>query len=196
MSSKFIIAIEGMTSSSKDTICKYIKEKYGIDMMVSHTTRPKRDYETQGKEHWFDTDEEFDKLDKNKMFAYTKFPKTNYRYCTTLEDMKDDVMTYIINPDGVKSLMESKKRMDFDFISIYCNCPIEVIRERAKKRGDKEELIDARIESEKEEFLDFYYKNGYDYCIDTNRPLTEIYKDVDNILSKYVKSKHATISAR
>lgn len=196
MSGKFIIAVEGMTSSSKDTICKYIKEKYGIDMMVSHTTRPMRDYETQGKEHWFDTDEEFDKLDRNKMFAYTKFPKTNYRYCTTLEDMKDDVMTYIINPDGVKSLMESKKRMNFDFISIYCNCPIEVIRERAKKRGDKEELIDARIESEKEEFLNFYYKKGYDYCIDTNRPLTEIYKDVDNILFKYVKPKHATISAR
>lgn len=196
MSSKFIIAIEGMTSSSKDTICRYIKEKYGIDMIVSHTNRPIRDYETQGKEHWFDTDDEFDKLDRNKMFAYTKFPKTNYRYCTTIEDMKDDVMTYIINPDGVKSLMESKKRMDFDFISIYCNCPIEVIRERAKKRGDKEELIEARIESEKEEFLDFYHKKGYDYCIDTNRPLADIYKDVDDILSKYLKPKHAIISAR
>ena len=165
-------------------------------MIVSHTTRPIRDYETQGKEHWFDTDEEFDKLDRNKMFAYTKFPKTNYRYCTTIEDMKDDVMTYIINPDGVKSLMESKKRMDFDFISIYCNCPIEVIRERAKKRGDKAELIEARIESEKEEFLDFYHKKGYDYCIDTNRPLADIYKDVDDILSKYLKPKHAIISAR
>ena len=196
MSSKFIIAIEGMTSSSKDTICRYIKEKYGIDMIVSHTTRPIRDYETQGKEHWFDTDDEFDKLDRTKMFAYTKFPKTNYRYCTTIEDMKDDVMTYIINPDGVKSLMESKKRMDFDFISIYCNCPIEVIRERAKKRGDKEELIEARIESEKEEFLDFYHKKGYDYCIDRNRPLADIYKDVDDILSKYLKPKHAIISAR
>lgn len=196
MSRKFIIAIEGMTSSSKDTICRYIKEKYGIDMIVSHTNRPIRDYETQGKEHWFDTDEEFDKLDRNKMFAYTKFPKTNYRYCTTIEDMKDDVMTYIINPDGVKSLMESKKRMDFDFISIYCNCPIEVIRERAKKRGDKAELIEARIESEKEEFLDFYHKKGYDYCIDTNRPLADIYKDVDDILSKYLKPKHAIISAR
>lgn len=196
MSRKFIIAIEGMTSSSKDTICRYIKEKYGIDMIVSHTTRPIRDYETQGKEHWFDTDEEFDKLDRNKMFAYTKFPKTNYRYCTTIEDMKDDVMTYIINPDGVKSLMESKKRIDFDFISIYCNCPIEVIRERAKKRGDKAELIEARIESEKEEFLDFYHKKGYDYCIDTNRPLADIYKDVDDILSKFLKPKHAIISAR
>lgn len=196
MSGKFIIAIEGMTSSSKDTICRYIKEKYEIDMIVSHTTRPIRDYETQGKEHWFDTDEEFDKLDRNKMFAYTKFPKTNYRYCTTIEDMKDDVMTYIINPDGVKSLMESKKRIDFDFISIYCNCPIEVIRERAKKRGDKEELIEARIESEKEEFLDFYHKKGYDYCIDTNRPLADIYKDVDDILSKYLKPKHAIISVR
>ena len=92
--------------------------------------------------------------------------------------------------------MESKKRMDFDFISIYCNCPIEVIRERAKKRGDKEELIEARIESEKEEFLDFYHKKGYDYCIDTNRPLADIYKDVDDILSKYLKPKHAIISAR
>ena len=39
-------------------------------------------------------------------------------------------------------------------------------------------------------------KKGYDYCIDTNRPLADIYKDVDDILSKYLKPKHAIISAR
>lgn len=196
MASKFIIAIVGMTSSGKDTICQYIKDTYGIDMIVSHTTRPMRDYETQGKEHWFNTDEEFDKFDKSKMFAYTKFPQTNYRYCTTIEDMKDDMMTYIINPDGIKSLRESQKRIDFDFITIYCNLPEEVIRQRAILRGDKRELIEARIASEKAEFLDFYCKSDYDYCVDTNRTLPEIYKNIDNILTRYVKPKHATISAR
>lgn len=185
-----LIVIVGMTSSGKDTICKYIKEQYGINMVVSHTTRPMRSYETNGKEHWFDTEESFDKIPKEHMFAYTKFPKTSYQYCAITDDL-EPVMTYILNPDGISYM---KKCSDIEFFSIYCNLPLDVIIDRATKRGDNPDLIKARIDSEKDEFLSFYEQKGYDYCIDTNRPLSEVFSDVDKIMNTYGYTKLKTVS--
>ena len=46
---KTIICIVGKTGTGKDTIAKYLYNKYGIDAICSYTTREKRDYETDGK---------------------------------------------------------------------------------------------------------------------------------------------------
>ena len=46
MDKKTIIAVIGKTSSGKDTVAKVLNEKYGIPSVVSMTTRPKREYET------------------------------------------------------------------------------------------------------------------------------------------------------
>lgn len=178
-----LIVVMGKTSSSKDTICKYIKDNYGIDMVISNTTRPKRDYEIDGKEHWFLSDEQFDKLDSNKMLAYTKFPKTNYRYCVTLDNIVSDTMTYILNPDGVDYLEKTKDTLGINFFIIFCRLDEDTIIDRARKRGDKEELIYNRLDSEREEFDSFYEAEKYDYCIDTSKDLETIFKEVDKIMS-------------
>ena len=182
----------GKTSSSKDTICRYIKDIYGIDMVVSITTRKKRDCEVDGREHWFKTDEEFDKLDKSKMFAYTKFPKTNYRYCAMIDDLKD-VNTYTLNPDGLKYLKENKDTLGIKYICIYCHLDEDTIKERARKRGDKEEDIIKRLDSERKEFDDFYVSKEYDYCIETGQSLDVIYKDVDKIMSEIGYTKQNSL---
>lgn len=48
-----IIALIGKTSSGKDTVARYIKASYGINQIVSYTTRPMRSHETDGVEHYF-----------------------------------------------------------------------------------------------------------------------------------------------
>ena len=47
MKDNYIIAIVGKTSSGKDTAAKYLHDKYGLDMVVSHTTRPMRTHMKQ-----------------------------------------------------------------------------------------------------------------------------------------------------
>ena len=186
---KKLIVIMGKTASSKDTICRYIKENYGISMLVSNTTRSIRDTEVNGKEHWFLSDEEFDKLDTTKMFAYTKFPKTNSRYCATIENMSEDIMTYILNPNGLTYLDKKKDDLDIDYFSIFCHINEDTLIERARTRGDKEELILKRIDSERDEFDNFYENKLYDYCIETNNTLDYIYKEVDRIMLENGYSK-------
>ena len=66
-----IIAIVGKTSSGKDSLAKYIKEYYDIPAIVSYTTRPKRESETNGIEHWFISKEEMAELLKIENIIHT-----------------------------------------------------------------------------------------------------------------------------
>ena len=63
MTKKTIICLVGKTGTGKDTIAKFLYETFGIESICSYTTRPKRDYEINGVEHYF--------IDKEKM-AYLR----------------------------------------------------------------------------------------------------------------------------
>ncbi len=51
-----IITIVGPSGSGKTTMANIMSEN-GIPTIVSYTTRPMREEETNGKEHWFVTPE-------------------------------------------------------------------------------------------------------------------------------------------
>lgn len=181
---KKIIAIVGKTSSGKDTVCKYLWEKYRIPMIVSYTTRPMRDYEVEGVQHYFVSEEEMNKLEKqNDILAYTRFPKTGYRYCATVSSMKDDIMAYIINPDGVNYLKKNIDKLGVECHTLYLHLPEEIIRERAIGRGDNLDLIEERLASETKQFDEFYASKRYDFCIDTRKELEDVFSDVDTALA-------------
>lgn len=183
---KKIIIIMGKTSSGKDTVCKYLQDEYDIIMIVSITTRPMRFYEVNGKEHYYVTDEIMDEIEKQKdILAYTKFPKTGYRYCSTVSSMSADVMTYILNPDGVDYMEANKDNLDIEYHVLYLYLPEDVIRERAEARGDDKDLIEKRMSSEAEQFDQFYSDHRYDYCIDMRQSREAVKQEVDNFMSIY-----------
>ena len=186
----YIIAIIGKTSSGKDTATKYLKEKYGLDMVVSHTTRPMRTYETNGKEHWFDTKSEFDAfLKNNKVIAYTKNDMTGIEYAAVLskEELSKN-MVYLINPDGINWMR--KNAPDINILSIYIDLNEEEIINRGIKRGDNIEVLKERLASERDEFNHFRDDIGadgwfnYNFLI-YNDTLDNLYKDLDTIADIY-----------
>ena len=68
---KKIIFVVGKTSSGKDTVAKYIKERYNIPIICSYTTRGMRDYEEDGVQHYFISKERMQEiLDNEKVIAY------------------------------------------------------------------------------------------------------------------------------
>ena len=133
MNKKTIICIVGRTSSGKDYISKRLSTILNYPLVVSHTTRPKRDNETNGVEHWFDTKEEFDALmQNNTVIAYTKIGE--YEYCALLEDIGDNAI-YIIDPHGIEYLKQNfKDQINLKIIYIYCDEYIR--RARASTRSD------------------------------------------------------------
>lgn len=190
MKDNYIIAIVGKTSSGKDTAAKYLHDKYGLDMVVSHTTRPMRTYETNGKEHWFDTKKEFDNFIKNnKVLAYTKNDITGIEYAAVLskEDLSKNLI-YIINPDGIKWMQNNAP--DINVLSIYIDLDEKEIIDRGIKRGDNIEILKERLASERDEFNHFrddllHNKlHNYDFLI-YNDTLDNLYESLDDIADIY-----------
>lgn len=180
-----IIFIVGKTSSGKDTVANYLKDTYHIPIVCSATTREKRDYETNGKEHYFISKEEMASLKKrNDVIAYTKF-KNGIEYCGSLKEITAngyDTCIYIINPDGIE-WFKKHKRMDTNIASVFVDLEEEEIVKRAKKRGDKEEVLKSRLTSERKEFDDFYAAGEYDFCIQNDKDLSTLFLKADNIIN-------------
>ena len=88
-----IITIVGPSGSGKTTMANIMSEN-GIPTIVSYTTRPMREEETNGKEHWFVTPE--DKPQMSEMIAYTQFGE--HEYWATLQQAKQKICTYVIDP--------------------------------------------------------------------------------------------------
>ena len=116
---KKLYCICGMTASGKDSLVNRLVNDYPdkLKTICSYTTRPKRDNETDGKEHYFISKVEFNQLMKAKpdnILAYTKIcSKENpdgYEYMALDNELKT-ANVYIIDPKGVKYLKEkySKK---------------------------------------------------------------------------------------
>lgn len=183
MSRKRIIAIEGKTSSGKDTAAKYLNEQYHIPMVVSATTRPMRTYETNGKEHYFVNKQEMTEIIRNNtVIAYTKNDITGIEYCATLEALQGDINVYIINPDGVRWLKQHHQANLFDLTVIYVDLPEEEIIRRGRLRGDNEEILQTRLASERNEFDVAKMNKEYDYYICNSKDQQYLYDELDKII--------------
>lgn len=98
-----IYAIVGASGSGKTLMAEYLQEAHGIPTVVSYTTRPMRQGETDGKEHYFVTPE--DMPPKDQMLAYTHFG--NYDYWALLSQVEShQQVTYVIDEDGLIDLQD------------------------------------------------------------------------------------------
>lgn len=98
-----ILAIVGPSGAGKTMLSEYLKCELGLTPIVSYTTRPKRDEETDGVEHHF--------VDvsvmpgKDRMLAYTKFG--GHHYWADLLDVPEDNCSYTIDEKGLMMLWEN-----------------------------------------------------------------------------------------
>ena len=165
---KKLICVVGESCSGKDTIVKEATSylTYGrttnvrLKPIVSYATRPIRENETNGVEHWFITENEAKEITgKNNLLAYTyikdpNVPERGYEYFTTLDQL-GDCNLYIIDPRGIDSLMKYVMNGQIDICIIFIDCPKFLRDMRAKKRRDKYEAYKARCANEHHQFQKF-----------------------------------------
>ena len=159
-----LIVIIGKSRSGKDTLARYLNELHHVEPIVSYATRPKRDNEKNGREHWFVSPEYMNELKQNSdMIAYTYNAKTGHEYCASLKDLKPDTWyTYILNPKGLYYLVSNMSDKVFLHV-VYVDCDENELRKRGKDRGESPEVFETRIESERDEFD--YFSENYKYLI-------------------------------
>ncbi len=142
-----IYVLLGKTASGKDTIASKLSKK-GLKRVVTYTTRPPRKGEKEGENYHFITNDDFERLISSGFFVEWRSYDTVdglWYYGSSVDSYDtDEDRIIILNPDGfhqIKKILEPEKVK-----SIYVYSNIETIKNRLKKRGDKKEEAERRIE--------------------------------------------------
>ncbi|HOK18569.1 MAG TPA: guanylate kinase [Caldisericia bacterium] len=181
-----LIVISGPSGSGKGTIIKEVIKKISdLIYSVSYTTRPKREGEIEGKDYFFISEDEFEKLiDEDFFIEWAKV--YDYYYGTSkefvienLRDGKDVILE--IEIQGAKKIREiyDKKNAVFIFIAPPDFKELER-RIMNRKRGETEEEIKKRMDFAKKEIEE---SKNYDYII-INDNINKAVKKIINIINK------------
>lgn len=168
-----IFFIVGPTAAGKTAIInEVLKIRPNTVRAISYTTREKRPNEVNGKDYFFVTKEEFRKLEEEEKFIeYSEV--YGCLYGTTEESFSSTEQGYdvikIIDCQGAKKF----KRHGLQAIYLFfAPKDIKILKERLKKRGDKD--IKERLKVYKEELK---FKDECNYYVNTSGSTEEDIKD-------------------
>ena len=190
---KKIIVLLGASATGKDTVAKHISEKYNIPMAISYTTRPMRSNETQGVEYYFISDDEMHEKFKNgEVIEHTSYyiqsEDVSYTYANVVEEFeKGDYVLTILNPHGLYQFNKSQYK-DI-LVSIMLNCDDRVRLVRSLNR-DENVNVNEVLDRFRRDELDFIERRPKtDYEIDTNKPLEEVFNNIDRVIENILKGE-------
>jgi guanylate kinase len=129
-----VLAIVGSSGSGKTSISLRLRDIYKIPPICSYTTRPIREGETDGVEHFFVTEDQMPP--REAMCAYTFFG--GYHYWTALSQFDSvKLCTYVIDEKGLLEMIE-KYSDRFDIIKVKVVCGnIQVDQARLQRDDDR-----------------------------------------------------------
>ena len=151
-----IIAIVGESGVGKDTFARMLSEVTGKPILVSYTTRPRREGEVNGREHIFVST---CKTPWRNMLAHCHYG--GYEYWTELSQVKDSAI-YVVDE---RTLVELRLNPRYNVTSIL------VTRSRMKRM--KSGITLERMHRDSERMLSpAYYK--YNYIIQNEGTLEDL----------------------
>ncbi|MBA3647553.1 MAG: guanylate kinase [Chitinophagales bacterium] len=145
-----LIIITAPSGAGKTTIAKHLLAEYPLlEFSVSATTRPKRIDETEGRDYYFMTREEFREKIKNGDFIEWEEVYNNTFYGT----LKSEVETIWISGKvvlfdvDVKGAINLKKKFGTNSLTIFIKPPdINILKKRLEGRAtESKEKIHERI---------------------------------------------------
>lgn len=193
---KKIFALLGYCSSGKDTILKQVlKDLDIVKPIISTTTRPMRNGETDGVEYYFINDKDF--FERGTDFVeqrvyHTKVEENGvekdatWRYGIERAELeKDNYLIVIVDSIGFKELKAYVGNNKI--VPIFITAPQEEIKARALARGDLEAEVDRRLKDDYERFMPFRVHTVYSEVKNSNGKLDEAIKEVEAIINKHIK---------
>tara|TARA_R110000803_G_scaffold194541_1_gene257646 strand:- start:285 stop:764 length:480 start_codon:yes stop_codon:yes gene_type:complete len=151
------VILIGKSAAGKDHMRKVLEDR-GFTYGISYTTRPPRANEIEGKDYFFMSNEEFQaRINDNFWYEYVEF--NGWFYGTSNEQFKKTCNLFIMTPEGV-SKIKSEDRLTCTVI--YLDIPLGIRESRLYERGDVNDKIQRRIDSDE---LDFSKFNDYDIVI-------------------------------
>lgn len=157
-----LIAIAGEAGSGKDTLARQLYKMLGADnahMVVSYTTRPPREYETDGVDYHYITRQQMaDLILENKILEAAEF--NDWVYATGIDDLDENkINIQVLNPEGVSCMCEDG-RIDLLVVRCLCGAKERLIRQLNREASPDVEEIIRRYGADKVDFDGF---TGSDY---------------------------------
>ena len=172
-----IYIITGPSGVGKNTIINELSNHLEFYFSVSHTTRPRRDSEIDGKDYHFIKEDEFENLIKSdQMLEYEQYGE--FYYGTSKEELLKDSSIIILDLEvnGATKLLEE----DNNFKGIFIDIDDYELINRLKNRGHDSTFIKKRmklanLQREKKELYQYHVDNE-DIKTSVNQILDIIYE--------------------
>lgn len=182
---KHIFVITGPTGSGKTTVKNYLNDKYNIPTIITHTTRPKRKNEIDGKDYYFEDEKSFSEKNFLESVEYA-----GNKYGSSYEGLekgfdKSDLVCIVLDTKGA---ITYKNKLDDEIIPIFLKVKSnEDLKKRMLKRGDDINIINQRLVSDEyERDLKVPLELRKDAIIFENNDLSSTEKKLDDLVSKYL----------
>ena len=181
-----LIVVSGFSGAGKGTVMKALLEQYdNYALSISATSRGPRVGETDGKEYFFKTREEFEKMiAKDEFIEYARYVE-NY-YGTPRAYVEEQLLAGkdVILEIEIQGALQVKKKFPETLLLFVTPPDANTLKERLIGRGTESmEVIEARLKRAAEEAL---YMPEYDYLI-INDDLQTCVKEMHDI----IQSEHA-----
>ncbi len=153
-----LFCILGKSASGKTTILNEVLSKIDIPVLLSNTTRPKRDNEVNGVDynfidmHTFDTDYKNENILEYDVFRIDSLKQT-WVYYTKKSDLLLDTTSQIkiVSPTGLAQLMSNKELRD-NIVSIYIDADDKLRKKRYLTRAISPDNMNDRFERDDRNF--------------------------------------------
>lgn len=171
-----LVVVSGPAGVGKGTLCKTLFAQWsGLEYSVSVTTRTPRPGETEGKEYYFRTREEFSKMiENNEFLEWAEFCGNLYGTpIFHVENMLKSNKTILLEIDiqGAKQVKEKFPEGVFIFI---VPPSLMALSDRLYGRGtEPEEIIQLRLETARQELENIH---DYDYIVENDEISTAVEK--------------------
>jgi len=181
-----ILNILGKSCAGKDVTARILEKEHGFDFVVSTTSRPIRDGESERNPYNFVSNSTFEELIKNDgLIEYREYntlvnniPAVWYYGVENKEVDSNKDTVVVLDTVGLEGFTE---RFGDKVKSFYLDIDLETRKQRCVIRGDyNENEFNRRAEDDEIRFSKEVIQNKVDYVITS----TDRYKIVEEILNK------------
>lgn len=186
MSNKGILTVvSGFSGAGKGTIMKRLMEKYdNYALSVSATTRAPRPGEEEGREYFFRTVEEFEKMiAKEQLIEYAKYVDNYYGTPRAYVEEQLEAGKDVILEIEIQGALKVKEKFPETLLLFVTPPSARELKDRLVKRGTESmEVILSRMERAREEAKGL---DRYDYLV-----INDVLEDCVDEVHRIIQGEH------
>lgn len=160
-----LIVVSGFSGAGKGTVMKELLKKYdNYALSISATSRKPREGEVEGREYFFKTKEEFEKMiAKDELIEYARYVENYYGTPRIYVEEQLAAGKDVILEIEIQGALQVKKKFPETLLLFVTPPNAKILKERLVGRGTETmDVIESRMNRATEEAL---YMSEYDYLI-------------------------------